>query len=79
METDPQELTTLSYGIMCFHPSVSLSRKKLLTSANDEDKILGVCEKTANLRSRKFSHLNSAYLKASVISFRKNILVPRHA
>ena len=49
---------------MCLHPSVSLNNEKICYEIS-EDKI-AVCEKTAGLRCRKFSDLNSACSKVLV-------------
>ena len=64
METGSQELVILSYGIMCFHPSMSLNNEKFFCK-NSGDKI-AVCERTAGQLSRKFSDLNPACKKALV-------------
>ena len=42
---------------MCFHPSVLLNNEKVCSENSDK---IALCEKTAGLRSRKFSDLNSA-------------------
>ena len=49
---------------MCRHRSVSLNNEKICCGIS-EDKI-EVCEKTAGLRSVKFSDLNSACSKVLV-------------
>ena len=65
----------LSYGIVCFHPSVLLNNETKFCE-NNEDKI-AVCEKTPSLRSGMFSKFELTVLKS--ISSRKNIYVPKHA
>ena len=76
METGLQELVILSYGIVFFHPSVSLNNEKNCCK-NSGDKI-AVCERTAGVRSWKFPNLNSISVLESVSSG-ENISVPRHA
>ena len=61
METGSQELVTLSYATVCLYRFVSLNNEKNCRAVS-ENKI-AVCEKTAGLRSRKSSDLDSACLK----------------
>ena len=64
METGSKKLVILSYAIVCFHPSVSLTNEKICCAIS-EDKI-AICEKTAGLGSGNFSDLNSACQKVVV-------------
>jgi hypothetical protein len=57
-------LVVLSDIIVCGHRSVSLNNEKICCKISENN--IAVCEKTACLRCRKFSDLNSACSKVLV-------------
>ena len=64
VETGSHELAILSYATVCLHPFVSLNNEKICREFSEHK--IAVCEKTAGLRSRNSSDLNSACLKVLV-------------